>query len=289
MTVPLKLDGPFNIFRIIEFEGPFRAPEHLIPEANSPLFHETRSYRDQRFFDIKSNKLIMSFHGIIVQTPRSTILVDTCVGNDKHRPNVPEWHMRSGSFLEKIQNVGISIDQIDYVLCTHLHADHVGWNTRLLNGRWIPTFPKAKYLFGRDEINFWEKEPVANHQSWDDSIQPIIDAGQAEIVASDYEIEPGVNLVPAPGHSPGHVMLKLFDGRSTAYLIGDVIHHPVQVEHPNWSSLFCWNKTKAGEMRTSILETVADTDQWIIPAHFPSPSSIRIKSCTKGFWLNEDD
>ncbi len=124
--------------------------------------------------------------------------------------------MRSSPFIEDMASAGVSVDEIDYVLCTHLHADHVGWNTRLLDDRWVPTFPNAKYLFGKDEMTYWEDDPDANHRSWEDSVQPVIESGQAEIVDSDHEIEPGVSLIPAFGHSPGHVMLKLDDGHTVA-------------------------------------------------------------------------
>ena len=287
MSGVIKLPGPFEIHRIIEFEGPFREPEHLIPSAVPDAMRETRTYTDPRYFDPSENKLIMSFHGILVLTPHSIILVDTCLGNDKHRPHVPEWHMRSGPFKKDIASLGVSLEDVDYVLCTHLHADHVGWNTRLMDGRWIPTFPNATYLFGKKEIEFWETDPDANHHSWKDSVQPILDAKQAQIVDSNHEIESGVSLMPAFGHSPGHVMLKLDDGKTTAYVTGDVIHHPIQVEHPDWSSQFCWNAEMASAQRTSILETLADTEQWLIPAHFPTPTAVRITSEKNGFWLRE--
>ena len=289
VALPVFPDGPFEVYRIIEFEGPFRDPEHLIPSATPDAIKSTRTYTDARFFDQQEHKLIMAFHGIVVRTPQSVILIDACLGNDKHRPMVPEWHMRSGPFLNDLESVGLSVDEITHVLCTHLHADHVGWNTRLLDGRWVPTFPNAKYLFGREEMAFWEQDPDANHKSWQDSVQPVLDAGLAEIVDSHHEIEPGVSLLPAFGHSPGHVMVKL-DSNSqgktqTAYVIGDVIHHPLQVEHPEWSSQFCWNADLASAMRQTVLETVADNGSWLVPAHFPTPTAVRVESDQDGFWL----
>lgn len=285
MNGAIALPGPFEIHRIVEFEGPFREPEHLIPSAVGEVLQSTRTYDDPRYFNQAENKLIMAFHGILVRTPRALILVDACLGNDKHRPFVPEWHMRSGPFIDDMASVGVSVEQIDYVLCTHLHADHVGWNTQLVDGRWVPTFPNATYLFGREECEFWEDDQEANHRSWEDSVQPVFEAKQGKIVDSNHEIEPGVSLVPAFGHSPGHIMLKLDDGKTTAYVIGDVIHHPVQVEHPAWSSQFCWDADKASAMRTNILEQVVDTDQWLIPAHFPTPTAVRVTSDKDGFWL----
>lgn len=290
-ALPVFPDSTFEVYRIIEFEGPFRDPEHLIPSATPDAIKTTRTYSDPRFFDQAEHKLIMAFHGIVVRTEKSVILVDACLGNDKHRPMVPEWHMRSGPFLNDLSRVGFTTDDITHVLCTHLHADHVGWNTRLIDGQWVPTFPNATYLFGREEMAFWEQDPDANHKSWQDSVQPVLDAGLAKIVESNYEIEPGVTLEPAFGHSPGHVMVKLetkAQGKTqTAYVIGDVIHHPVQVEHPEWSSQFCWNADLASAMRQTVLETVADKGSWLIPAHFPTPTAVQVESGQDGFWLKE--
>ena len=287
MSNLLNLPGPFEIYKIIEFEGPFREPQHIIPLATEKVFNKTRSFNDPRFFDKKLNKLIFSFHGLLIRTKRSIILVDTCVGNHKHRPNVPEWHMRNGSFLNNIENTGIKASDINFVLCTHLHADHVGWNTKLLNGKWVPTFPNATYLFGKEEINFWEQDKKANHSSWEDSIQPILDTGQARIINSNHNIEPGVDLLPAFGHSPGHIIVKLNDGKMEAFLTGDVIHHPVQIEHPEWSSKFCWDELKATEMRKKIIKETYDKDKWLIPAHFPSPSAVQLESINSNIWIKQ--
>ncbi|MDE0801470.1 MAG: MBL fold metallo-hydrolase [Rhodospirillaceae bacterium] len=289
VALPVFSDGPFEVYRIVEFEGPFRDPEDLIPSATLDAIKNTRTYSDTRFFDKPKHKLIMAFHGIVVRTPTSVILIDACLGNDKHRPMVPEWHMRSGPFLDDLKGIGLSVNEITHVLCTHLHADHVGWNTRLLDGRWVPTFPNAKYLFGRKEMAFWEQDADANHKSWQDSVQPVMDAGLSEIVDANHEIEPGVSLLPAFGHSPGHVIVKLdstSQGKTqTAYVIGDVIHHPLQVEHPEWSSQFCWDAKMAGDMRQTVLETVADSGSWLIPAHFPTPTAVQVESDKGGFWL----
>ena len=285
MNESLKLPGPFEIYKIVEFEGAFREPTHIIPLATEEAFQTTKSYNDSRFYDKIKNKLIMSFHGLLVKTRKSIILVDTCIGNNKNRPNIPEWHMRDGSFIDKINNTGIRVSDINFILCTHLHADHVGWNTKLINGRWVPTFPNAKYLFCKEEFSFWEKDRNANHGSWEDSIQPIIDSGQVEIVEPNHIIEPGVELLPAFGHSPGHIIVKLSDGIAEAYLIGDVIHHPVQIEHPEWSSNFCWDEFKATKMRKFIIQETCNKNKYIIPAHFPSPSAFQLRRLEKGVWL----
>lgn len=288
----MKLPGPFSIIRIVDMEGPFRAPDFLFPDATPEAFAETKVSKDARFVDVAGKQLIMSFHSLIVRTERNIILVDTCVGNHKDRPTLPDWHQRTdGQYLKNLAAVGLTPEAITHVLCTHLHADHVGWNTKLLNGRWVPTFPNAKYVMHAKEFehaDHAQRTADANtrHRFWDDSVQPILDAKQALIVAGDYEIEPGVRLQPAPGHTPGNIVLVLDDGKQRAYLVGDTIHHPVQIERPHWSSRFCWDANQSRQTRAKFLGEVADTGAWIIPAHFAPPCCVRVTSQADGFWFN---
>jgi glyoxylase-like metal-dependent hydrolase (beta-lactamase superfamily II) len=285
----VKLPGPFHITRVAETEGTRRDLNFLLPTATSAELSVTRTAKDARFVDVGTNTLIMANHSLIVRTQRHVILVDTCVGNDKHRPELADWHMRATPFLEELAKAGYAPEDITHVLCTHLHADHVGWNTRLLNGRWVPTFPNAKYLMHRTEFEHSEREshntstPLIG-RVWADSIQPLVDAKQVLIVGCDYEIEPGVRLVPAFGHTPGSVMLALDDGTDKAYLVGDVMHHPVQIERPDWSSRFCWDADLSRATRTQFLSRVADTKAWVIPAHFSAPCAVQIVGEGSGFW-----
>lgn len=283
----MKLPGPFSITRVVETEGPSFAPDFLLPDAVPDAFAQTDASRDPRFYDAASNKLVMGFYALIIRTERNVILVDTCVGNDKERPMRPDWHRRNGSFLTDLAASGCPAESVTHVLCTHLHVDHVGWNTRLIGGRWVPTFPNAKYLMARTEVDHWQevrrRDANVNHGSWDDSVQPILDAGLAVIVDSDYEIEPGVHLMPAPGHSPGNIVLCLDDGRERAFLVGDTIHHPVQIERPAWASRFCWDAAQSSRTRIAFVERVADTGAWIMPAHFPAPTAVQITSGNGGF------
>ena len=289
----MRLPGPFVITRVVDMEMPFRAPEFLMPDATRDAFLATRTARDPRFYDAASHQLLMSFHSLIVQTARNRILVDTCVGNDKPRPSLPEWHLRKGSYLADLAAAGLPAESITHVFCTHLHADHVGWNTKLLNGRWVPTFPNAKYVMHRKEVEHFDhvrrtSNEAANHRSWDDSVQPILDAGQALLVDGDHEIESGVRLKCLPGHTPGNCALCLDDGKRKAFLIGDTIHHPVQIERPHWSSNFCFDKTESAKTRAAFLDDVADTGAWIIPAHFAPPSAVQVVGEQNGFWYRTD-
>lgn len=289
-TLPSALAGPFRIDRLVEFEGPFRAATHLFPLATPDEVRATASWSDARFYDRASDRLIMAFHALLVRTPAATLLIDTCLGNDKPRPLVPEWNARSGAFAAGLGALGLEPRDIDFVLCTHLHADHVGWNTCLREGRWVPTFPRARYLFGRREVEHFrarlEREGEGVHHGlWRDSVQPVFDAGLAVLVGESHVVAPGVQLHPAPGHTPGCVMVRLDDGHAVAWLIGDVVHHPMQVERPDWYSRFCEDPAGAVDSRLRLFEAVADSSQRIIPAHFPAPTSMRIARDDRRFRL----
>lgn len=282
------LTGPFRIDRIIEFEGPFRSAEHLFPLANATDLSACATVQDPRFYDRQRNLLVMAFHALLVRTPTHTILVDTCLGNDKPRAAVPEWNARSGRFIADLAALGVRPQDVDLVLCTHLHADHVGWNTCLERGRWVPTFPRARYLFARRELEHFRRRmqdegPGFHHGMWADSVQPLLDAGLAELVDEHHEVAPGVTLHPAPGHTPGTIMIRLFDGHTTAWLIGDVVHHPIQVDRPDWYSRFCEQPSLAVASRRKLLEELADSSAIMIPAHFPTPTCVRIGRTPQGF------
>jgi glyoxylase-like metal-dependent hydrolase (beta-lactamase superfamily II) len=285
--------GPFETTRIVELEGTFIPATTLFPDATTELVEATAAGQNPGMYDRASGLLVMSFHSFIVRTGNWTILVDSCVGNHKPRPRNPHWHELETSYLSDLAAIGLKPDDIDIVMCTHLHADHVGWNTRLQNGGWVPTFPNARYLFGRKEVEHWRQvlasseADMVNHGSWADSVEPIFQAGQAELVDEDQEVDDGVQLMPAPGHTPGNVMVKLEQRGERAYVTGDVIHHPIQVEHPEWSTCFCSDPQQSAETRQRTLATVAEQDAWLLPAHFPTPTATKIRHTGVGFRLHE--
>ncbi len=287
-----SLPGPFRSHRVVELQGPFLAAETLFPGATLEELRATAAAGIPNLYDREKNLLVMSFHSIVVRTPGCTILVDSCVGNDKPRPRNPHWHQRRGTYLQDLAVAGLKPEDIDIVMCTHLHADHVGWNTRLEDGAWVPTFPNARYLFAKTEIEHWQnvlaESPPGeiNHGSWADSVAPILNAGQAELVATNHEVADGVELIGAPGHTPGNVIVKLEERNQRAYLTGDVIHHPIQVERPEWSSCFCWNPEQSAETRLRTLNKVAEEDAWLLPAHFPTPTAARIRHTAAGFRMD---
>jgi glyoxylase-like metal-dependent hydrolase (beta-lactamase superfamily II) len=269
--------GDLEIRRAVESEVPIFDALTFFPEATIEVIEANRDWLMPRYIDPKTIEVILCIQSYIIKTPHHTILVDTCVGNHKPRPARPTWHMQEGPYLAQLAAAGMQPEAVDFVLCTHLHVDHVGWNTKLLNGRWVPTFPNAKYIFSRNEFELWEGRynsgaAVPVPLVYEDSVLPIVEAGQALIVEDDHQIDDGMWIEPAPGHTPGHVMLNLKSGDHAALMTGDVIHHPLQLVKPEWSSRACEDAARSAVSRTAMLERIADTDTLLCPAHFSSPS-----------------
>ena len=274
--------GEIIVERVLEFEGPLFSPSELFPASTSETIDSLCHWLKPGLFDPESGQLILAFITYVIRSPRYTILVDTCGGNDKHRPQKPRYHMKKWLFLENLLSLGIKPEDVDYVLCTHLHVDHVGWNTKLSNGRWISTFPNAQYLFVRNEWEYWQHQyqtdEFTDDPYYEDSILPIIAAGQAIFIEKDYAFEKDIWLDPTPGHTPGHVCLHISSGGVEAVMSGDVMHHPLQCTEPDWNSCFCVNTEQAQRTRRAFLERYANTNTLIMPAHFPTPSVGRIVS-----------
>ncbi|MGD9598266.1 MAG: MBL fold metallo-hydrolase [Steroidobacteraceae bacterium] len=235
--------------------------------------------------------LAMSIHALLVETAGLRLVVDTCVGNDKIR-SLPNLHMLSTGFLESLGSIGWGRDSVDGVLCTHLHVDHAGWNTMLVDGRWTPTFPNARYYFGRKEYEFWMSDVSgqAGHDGipadvshvldgaalFNDSVKPVVDAGLVTLVEMDAGIAPGVRLMPTPGHTPGHVSVCLESKGERAIITGDTFHHPCQIGRPGWASLFDHSPAGASETRLVLLRQLADSEVLVIGTHFVSPTAGRV-------------
>ena len=281
--------GELEIHRAIESEVPIFDTFTFFPDATREVVEANKYWLMPRYIDPKTIEVILCIQSYVIKTSHHTILVDTCVGNHKSRPARPSWHMQNSPFIEELASVGVHPEEVDFVLCTHLHVDHVGWNTKLLDGRWVPTFPNAKYIFSRNEFELWaaryEKgETVPVPLVYEDSVLPIVEAGQAIIVEDTHQIDDGMWLEPAPGHTPGHVMLNLKSGEETALMSGDVIHHPLQLIRPEWSSRACEDPHLSAVSRTKMLERIADTNTLLCPAHFGSPTMGHVIShATDGF------
>ncbi|CAN0453486.1 unnamed protein product, partial [Discosporangium mesarthrocarpum] len=201
--------GDITWHRIVEAEGPEFEIGFLLPDARPEAIDAHRPWMEPKFLEPGTDRLIMATQSYILRDRHHTILVDSCVGNDKERRFYPPWSGLSGTkYLDGLADIGLSVDDIDFVMCTHLHADHVGWNTRLIDGRWVPTFPKARYVFAETEFGFWselnKKGAKYSDGCIDDSVLPVVEAGQADIVADDYAFSDEIWFEQTPGHTPGH-------------------------------------------------------------------------------------
>jgi glyoxylase-like metal-dependent hydrolase (beta-lactamase superfamily II) len=221
-------------------------------------------------FATEEGRLKMSIHSLVVETPTRRIVVDTGLGNDKEGRSVPTWNNRNGPFLETMTAAGFAPDSIDTVLCTHLHVDHVGWNTKFAGGKWVPTFANARYVFARSEYEHWRDHSYEPDKLavFNDSVKPIVDAGKADLVASDARLGDEITLIPTSGHSPGHMSILIQSEGEQGLLTGDVAHHPCQMAHLDWSSTADSGPVQSAATRRQLFSRFADTPTLVIGGHF---------------------
>ena len=263
--------GDVKITKIIEEDSPVPG-KFVLPDATPEKLLEI-DWLSPNFITDRG-WLKMSIHALIIETQGVKIMVDTCLGNDKER-TTEAWAMRKGSFLEDLVAAGHPRESIDYVICTHLHVDHVGWNTMLVDGEWVPTFPNARYLFGRKEWEAWEKEPDTEHFGpvLEDSVKPVIDAGLADLVACDHQVNDEVWFEPTRGHTAGHISVRISSGGEDAVITGDMTHHPCQLARPEWSCFADYDPPKAIDTRWDFYAKYVDKPVLVIGTHFSPPTA----------------
>ncbi len=279
--------GDITIHRIVELERGFSPILEFLPGLDRQRLEENRGWMEPAALEPGSDRLVLCFQSYLVKTPHHTILIDSCIGNDKERPMREAWHRKRDDFFMKgLATAGVAPDDIDFVMCTHLHTDHVGWNTRLDNGRWVPTFPRARYLFSRKEYEYWAEEhkktPI---KAIADSVLPIVEAKKAELVASDHALDDHVRLAPTPGHTPDHFAVCLGRGGDHAVVTGDLIHTPLQARYPDLVMRFDSDPRQATATRRRFLERYCDTETLCCTIHFPSPSVGHVRRWGDGFRL----
>jgi glyoxylase-like metal-dependent hydrolase (beta-lactamase superfamily II) len=229
----------------------------------------------QPHFATPEGQMILNFQCFVLRTPEHRIMLDTCIGADREREFDVFTHMQT-SFLDDLAHAGFAPETIDFVLCTHLHFDHVGWNTRLVNGKWVPTFPNARYLFGRKEYEHWKmlEETKGYHDlnHMYDAVLPVVEAGLVDLIEPDHDICPEIRLRPTPGHTPGHVSIEIESQGERAMVTGDMMHHPIQLERPADTVRFDMDQARASRTRQAVVEDLANSDVFVIGSHFAEPT-----------------
>lgn len=274
--------GDVTITQIVELT--FEGLEAFLPDATPEAVLPIEWLKPD--FITPEGVLRFSIHSLVIDTPTNRIVVDTCVGNDKQRDRFPDWHMLQTSFMQDLKAAGFSPESFDAVLCTHLHLDHVGWNTMLVDGHWVPTFPNARYLIERTEFDYLHDEAEAedveqwlkdsNRDVMADSINPVLKAGLVDLVNNRHRICDEISLMPTPGHTIGHVSVSIESRGDLALITGDFIHHPCQLAHPDWSVTTDYDQAQSVITRESVFADLADTARFVIGTHWPTPTAGRV-------------
>lgn len=267
--------GDVTVTKVVELEVT-GGSRFLLPQATPDVIRPI-TWLQPHFAD-ENGRLRMSIHSFVVETPQRRIVVDTCLGNDKQNRRIPHWNHRQGPFLADLTTAGFPPDSIDTVLCTHLHVDHVGWNTMLRDGKWVPTFPRARYLMGRTEYEHWSGNAARADikHVLADSVTPILDAGLAELVETSHRICDEISLVPTVGHTPGHVSVRIVSRGEEALITGDFMHHPCQIANPDWDTTADSDPAQGIRTRWQMFERLAGTPVLVIGTHFAGATAGRI-------------
>lgn len=291
--------GAASVTRIEEQLGfALMPPEKYFPGFEREVMDRHLGWLAPDHYSPEQNRVVSSVHSWLVRTGQHTLLLDCCAGNHKERPWSPRFNQLDTPYMERLRAAGVAPEDIDIVLCTHLHADHIGWNTVRRDGRWAPTFPNAHYLFSRIEADYWNAatNPAMQNDprrmAYVDSVLPVVESGQAVMLEGNHALDDGVFIEPAPGHTPGHVIVKL-DRRGSrpsgdehgerAIFCGDALHHPIQVYAPHWAHIADEDAAQAKQTRIRILEQCVETGSLLFPTHFGAPHVVRIDQTNGGF------
>ncbi|MGP3922165.1 MBL fold metallo-hydrolase [Streptomyces sp. 8N616] len=287
--------GDVSITRVAEFYGPVEmTPEVFFPETPKEAWEENTSWLAPDFLDLDSNIVQSAIQTWVLRSEGKTILVDTGVGNHKYRPYAPVWSYLDTDFLGNLARAGVRPEDVDIVVNTHLHIDHVGWNTYLDGGEWVPTFPHATYLMPERDFEFWnpenEHKPLlgrGNQNVFEDSVAPIHEAGKALLWDGSYDIDANLRLELAPGHTPGSSVLTLNSKGDRALFVGDLLHSPVQILEPDGNSCFCEDPAESRATRRRILGQSADDKALVFPAHLGGHGAAEVQRDGSKFSIKE--
>lgn len=269
-----RVTVPFQIDKVIEIDRFALQADFLFPDSDLANLTPYRDQLEPDHIDFASSQILLGIQSTVLRYGDRVILVDTCVGGCKDRPKRPDWHQLAPSiYLGQLAALGLRPEDVDLVFCTHLHADHVGWNTKLENGRWVPTFPNARYIVSKSELDHWltaeaqSPEPI-HHGSFADSVRPILEAGLFDQVSDGFSIGKGLDLIGLPGHSPGQIGLMLHRNQGADLCFcGDAFHSVAQAYQPEWSSRFCADPLQSAQTRKDLLARASCEGTILIPSH----------------------
>jgi glyoxylase-like metal-dependent hydrolase (beta-lactamase superfamily II) len=286
--------GDVAITRVVEWSGPIRTARFIVPDSDEETWRDNEEWLAPDFWTPADDAYRCHIQTWVLRSEGRTVLVDTGVGNDRERPQIPQFAGLSTDYLGRLREAGVAPEDVDVVVNTHIHYDHVGWNTRLHDGRWVPTFPNATYLIPRADSLYFDPEgprrgraPRDEHERvrwegsklvFDDSIAPVRDAGQAVLWEGAHRIDGNLLLEAAPGHTPGSSVLTLRSGTDRAVFVGDMLHSPVQVLEPGWNSCFCDDLRLAARTRRAHLARAAEQHELVIPAHWPGHGAAEVRA-----------
>lgn len=282
--------GHVEVARVVEWEGPIAPPGAIVPSSTPQLWQDNRSWLAPDFWDAVTDMFRAAMNTWVLRSAGRTILVDTGIGNGKYRPYFPALSYLETPFLEALAAVDVRPDDVDVVVNTHVHADHVGWNTRLSDREWVPTFPNAAYLINKTDFEFWNplnghrpRAVVAgltadrgNQNMFEDSVAPVEQSGQAVLWDDSYVLDENLRLDVRAGHTPGSAVLTLKSGTDRAVFVGDMMHTPVQILDPDLHTCFDEDPRLAGTTRRRVLEWAADNSALVLPAHFPGEGAVEV-------------
>ncbi|MGV9384077.1 MBL fold metallo-hydrolase [Nonomuraea sp. NPDC003707] len=283
--------GDVTVTRVWEFYGPVAmTPEAFFPESSPRAWEEHASWLEPHFVDPETRIVNAAIQTWLLRSEGRNILIDTGVGNHKERPYAPVWSRLDTGFLDNLARAGVRPEDVDLVVNTHLHVDHVGWNTYLDDRAWVPTFPNATYLMPKTDFDFWnpanEHEPLlgrGNQNVFEDSVAPVHEAGLTTLWEDSYTIDANLRLESAPGHTPGSSVVVLESGADRAVFVGDLLHSPVQLVEPDANSCFCEDPAAARATRRKVLGWAADRNALVVPAHLGGQGAAEVRREGSGF------
>lgn len=281
--------GDVEISRVVELRDLAMPRAQVFPDLDRQRWADDAELLVPNFWRPDTDEFVVNTQPWVLRSAGRVIMIDTGLGDDKQRPNAPALSNLHTDFLGRLATAGFAPEDIDMVVCTHLHSDHVGWNTRLVDGQWVPTFPNARYLIAKADFDYWHPVHGDPNRStrmtgvFEDSVAPVYDAGLVDLWSDEQVIDANLRLMPAPGHTPGAAVVELRSGRDRALFVGDLVHSPVQLGLPDCGPAFDEHPDLAAKSRVRVLAQAAAEQALLVPAHFPGGGAVEIRAVGDGF------